>query len=154
MKPWHIRTQQEILDRIEDAVTRGDQGDEFNEYMRCAKFIPLVIRSVYEDTTPADWMDYENGENVVCDDVRDISQTGKGALSFLERAIKQTHKRRRGPRAARLITQYRAWKWLLGHEDAEYFDINRTSAEIHAVLRDQIITGKWDQMIGKAKGTK
>lgn len=163
MRPWHIRTQQEILDRIYDAVQRGDEGCEVHEYMRCAKFVPLVLRGVYEDTTELDWTDPElsatkvNACEITCDDVRAIDATAQALLPHFERALRRTVTAK-GPihqnRIRTLVRQYRAWKWLLGHEDADWFTITRTPLEIYSYLMKQMTAGQWSKMIGQVKKGK
>lgn len=144
MRPWHIRTQQEILDRIHDAIKRGDQGDEFNEYMRCAKFVPLVLRSVYQDTSAEDWAVPERPEEVSCDDARAINATAKVMLPIFERALRRTAT---GPRVRTIVRQYRAWKWLLGHEDADnFFSAGLGPVRTYKVLLYQMTCGVWEQM--------
>lgn len=149
MQPLHFRTQQEILDRIHDAISRGDQGDEFNEYMRCAKFIPLVLRSVYEDTDEADWTEIDIGlRDVTCEDARDIDATAKAQMAHFERAIRRIG----GPnRVATMVHQFRAWKWLLGHEDADKFLSYLEGAEVYGYLLRQMSSGEWDRMTKDAK---
>jgi hypothetical protein len=149
----HYRTQQEILDRIYDAIKRGDQGDEFNEYMRCARFVPIALRSVYEDTVEADWMvDHENAGKaaqglispVVCDDACAIDHTAKALLLHFQRALHPGC----GPnRRATVMRQYRAFKWLLGHEDADTFlGLRPDPYRVYTYLMKQIKSGEWDRM--------
>lgn len=150
MRPWHIRTQAEILERIEEALARGDQGDEVHEYMRCAKFIPLSLRSVYQDTTVGDWIDEANPGEVVCDDVRAIDEVARKYIHIFERAARRYHPYT-GPRAATIINQYRAWKWLLGHYDVDYFDVHETGPlTVYRSLMIQMNTGQWDKMTRQA----
>jgi len=158
MRPWHIRTQQEILDRIYEALERGDEADESNEYMRCAKFIPLKLRAVYEDTNEDDWYDYDHPQLiVVCDDARAIDATARTMIMHLERAVRGLGGLNR---AITIIRQYRAWKWLLGHPDADTFQgyaqpgPNRTSQEVYEYLARQISSGEWSRMIGQVKKGK
>lgn len=157
MRPYHIRTQQEIMDRIYEAIERGDRGCEIHEYMRCAKFVPLVLRSVYEDTTDADWSDVDHAERVVacsvtCDDVRDIDATAQALLPHFERALRRTGPIHRS-RIRTLIKQYRAWKWLLGHEDADNF-YRRSPYYVYDYLLKQMCSGQWSKMIGQIKKGK
>lgn len=142
-----MRSQQEILDRILQAITRGDQGDEVNEYMRQAKFIPLALRSVYDETTELDWQDYESNKT--------ISATAKQFLPIFEQHVRRVH----GARITRSIAHYRAWKWLLGHTDADTFMVadcpvtghfHLTPIAIYKRLMDQILSGEWDRL---TKGT-
>lgn len=139
MRPLHLRTQQEISDRILDAISRGDQGDEFNEYMRCAKFVPLALRSVYEDTTDADWQDPEHPGEVNCDDANEIDAIAKKMLPILARCYNDHNFRR----ARFMARQFRAWKWLLGHDDADIFLVPFIGAVVD-YLNDDIYSGEWD----------
>jgi hypothetical protein len=157
-RPLYIRTQEEILDRILDAVSRGDQGDEFNEYMRCARFVPLVLRAVYEDTVEADWIDHDLEQKVLkglispvdCDDSRAIDQLARGMLPQFERVMRRFG----GPnRSATMMRQYRAYKWLLGHADADTFlGADPNPIKIYEYLMKQITSGQWTRMTARKKG--
>lgn len=139
------RSQQEILDRILDAINRGDQGDECNEYMRQARFIPLVLRSVYEDC----------GEDVfgpkMAESCASISDSAKRYIYIVEWQFRRNHV----PRMDRIIAQYRAWKWLLGHRDTDTFTVKHCPVtghfqlryeEIYSRLLAQIQSGQWDTL--------
>jgi Fe-S cluster biosynthesis and repair protein YggX len=135
------RSQQEISDRIHEAIARGDQGDEIFEYMRQAKFIPLALRHVYEDCD-------EFSEPESC---KTINEQAKRFLGVFERHVRRTN----GAATTRTIARYRAWKWLLGHRDADQFMVSECAVtghfhlnptEVYKRLMDQVLTGAWDQM--------
>lgn len=141
----HLRNQKEIEARIYDAIKRGDQGDEFNEYMRCAKFIPLALKAVYQDTTDEDWTDQNKPGEVSCESSGDIDRSAKALVHHLEYAI-----RRSGQRASTIIRQLRALKWLLGHSDADTFGGHRRNPIfVYEYLLSQLQTGDWDRMTGE-----
>lgn len=138
------QSQQAILSRILEAIERGDQGDEFNEYMRQARFIPLALRSLYEDCDEV--FGFKMQES--CDS---ISLCAKRFLSVFEKYARRTH----GPSITRTVAQYRAWKWLLRHKDADTFMYGECPVtgrfqlnpiDIYKRLLDQIVTGQWDKM--------
>jgi len=141
----YIRTQQELLDRILDAIKRGDEGDEFNEYMKQARFVPLAIRSVYYDVDEDLFAAPESVEIIAKVAKRYIEIT----YGYL---ISRDHSR-----FDRCVNYYRAWKWLLGHKDADTFHLSddglgvlwRTT--ILEKLIKQIQLGEWDAMTKQAQ---
>jgi hypothetical protein len=150
MRPKNLRSQDDIADRILDAIRRGDNGDEYNEYMRCAKFIPLALRDQYEDTTEDDWQDAQFAGRVTCDDASVIDKCARVMLPFLDKAI------RTKPRhATTILRQFKAWKWLLGHSDADTF-LSPSADELrtgkydlsmrYELLSTQMATAAWDNL--------
>jgi hypothetical protein len=141
----YIRTQAELLARIMEAIGRGDEGDEFNEYMKQAKFIPLELRALYEDVEIALWRRPESIES--------ITQVAKNYLPFMLKAIN----RQAMPKYRSIVTLFRAWKWMLGHDDADTFMlIQGGNGEMHPLyvyeeLNQQIITGSWDRQTKAAQ---
>jgi hypothetical protein len=90
-------------------------------------------------------------DDVDFDTWKDIDRGAKQTLPVLARCII-----RRQRRTLDLIAQYVAWKWLLGHPDADTFhgahekpqgyDLHKT----YAYLKLQIETGEWDRLTQQA----
>lgn len=145
-RPLHLRTQQEILDRIVETIERGDLGDESHEYMRCAKFVPFALKSVYEDTDEQDWDDPDHPGEVNCDDAKEVDRIAKIVLPILARHFNN----HQWIRAESYIHRFRAWKWLLGHHDADTF-ITPDIGAVVDYLNEQMYSGEWDQLTIKFK---
>lgn len=85
-----------------------------------------------------------------CDveDYREIDQTAKNYLSYMLRNIGRC----RWLQVRQAIQQYVAWKWMLGHEDADTFPGANNKPQGHDLrmtyiyLRDQIQSGEWDRL--------
>lgn len=86
------------------------------------------------------------------EDYRDIDQTAKNYLSYLLRNIGK----QRWIHVRRAIGQYVAWKWMLGHSDADTFygALNEPPGydprRSYVYLRDQIASGEWDRLTKQA----
>jgi hypothetical protein len=77
------------------------------------------------------------------EDYRDIDRTAKSYLGYMLRNIKRT----RWLHVRQAIGQYVAWKWMLGHADADTFAAQHSDPRhAYIYLRDQIESGAWDRM--------
>ena len=94
------------------------------------------------------------------EDYREIDQTAKNYLSYMLRNIGRCRWRQ----VRQAIQQYVAWKWMLGHPDADTFPGANNQPENHdprhsyMYLRDQIQSGEWDRLtkltLQEMKGSK
>ena len=139
-----IRTVQEIQQRIRDRIDHDLLAFEVPEYFRCLSL---------EDSR--EWLKPE----AVCDDwpnddLAVIDRTAKNYLTFWLDKIENE----RGLSVCRAISHYIAWKWLLGHPDADTFPgsirggnggyYQRTAYEYIAA---QIKSGEWDRLNTEAR---
>lgn len=76
------------------------------------------------------------------EDYREIDQTAKQYLGYMLRNIGK----RRFHHARQAIDRYIAWKWMLGHTDADTFAPARDPRLAYIYLRDQIESGEWDRL--------
>lgn len=147
-KRHFIRTPEEILERIYEARDRGDEGDEIHEYMKQVRFIPLFLREAYEDTKREDWIKPESIVN--------ISRTAERFLTHFEGACERGNARR----IEMCINFYRAWKWLLGHDDADTFDkyagapVQVLNWCVYREIERQINSREWHEKTRQAQHTK
>lgn len=118
-----IRSEAEIIARFDRLTVEGREETETDEYLR-------QIR---------------NGDEGI-DDYLCIDRTAKSYLSYMLRNIG----RARWLQVRQAVRQYVAWKWMLGHEDADRFpgaDGQQLDLRIpYLYLRDQIQSGEWDRM--------
>lgn len=92
-------------------------------------------------------------EDFDVEDYREIDQTAKNYVSYMLRNIGRCRWRQ----VREAIQQYVAWKWMLGHPDADTFpgahnqphgyDLRLT----YIFLRDQIQSGEWDRLTKQAR---
>lgn len=94
-----------------------------------------------------------NGEDdSEAEDYREIERTAKNCLSWLLRHIGRC----RWMHARQVIAQYVAWKWMLGHPDADTFygahnqPNDSDPRHTYIYLRDQIQSGEWDRLTQQA----
>jgi hypothetical protein len=133
-----IRTQQEILDRINE-IKYSD-----------------LFQSETSDLVYA--LDYEHAKQFLEDSVSatewkalrpsEISEKAKEYMEFfLEKITYQ-----RGLSVIRAVDHYRAWKWLLGHEDWTILnsDGGWYQQGHYNYLKAQMDNGEWDQMTQEA----
>lgn len=78
-------------------------------------------------------------------DYREIDRTAKLYLSYLLRNIGRT----KWAQVRDGITQFIAWKWLLGHEDADTFSVEDPRLD-YLYLKSQIESGRWDELTTRA----
>ncbi len=127
-----FRTQDELKSRIDEAICERNSPDEAVEYSK------QVVSDMFEPETN-----------------ETISFTAERTLPFFERAIR----RQDAHRAASFAAQYRAWKWMLGHPDADTFtgceygcEHAATYARMYNYLRDQMFghNSRWEQLTNEA----
>ena len=128
-----------------EARERGDTGDETNEYMRQARFIPLVLRTDYEHVAWEDQYDRS------IESITAISICGKRCIPIIYRLSVAG----RTAQFASYVHQYRAWKWMLGHSDSDDFEYSQLGkllvpSEICRYLDTQIRLGQWDRYTHQA----
>lgn len=123
-----IRAEGEVIERYDKMRVEGRDEAELDEYLR-------QMSNGYADI----------------EDYRDIDHTAKNYLGYTVRNIGC----RRWPQVRQAVRQFVAWKWMLGHEDADTFP----GADAHqgqdprqscVYLRDQIQSGEWDRMTKEA----
>lgn len=134
------RTPAEIVARAQEAMKRDMLGFEWQEYVLGLTFkdaAPLCKEGATGDGWPEPLT------------VEQLSEQAKGYLPFWLEKIENE----RGISVCRATQHFTAWKWLLGHPDADTFpgSINgpdggwyqRTAYEY---VRTQIDSGEWDRM--------
>jgi len=122
-----IRTEHEVVTRYQAMRVQGREEVETDEYLRQMS---------------------DGGE---VEDYTAIDHTAKSYLGYMVRNIT----RRRWLQVRQALRQYVAWKWMLGHEDADTFpgasDPQRHDLRLtYIYLRDQIQSGEWDRLTEKA----
>ena len=123
-----IRSEDEVIERYDRMKIEGRDEIELDEYLR----------------------QMSNGDTGI-EDYRDIDHTAKNYLGYMMRNIG----RGRWLQVRQAVRQFVAWKWMLGHEDADTFpgasdpqghDLRLT----YIYLKDQIASGEWDRMTKEA----
>lgn len=118
-----IKDQSEIRDRYNEAALRSEI--EAFEYLR------QLASDEYE-----------------IEDYREIDHAAKNCLSWMLRSIGRC----RWNHARQVTAQYVAWKWMLGHPDADTFHGAHNMPKdfdprfTYMYLRDQIQSGEWDRL--------
>jgi hypothetical protein len=151
-----IRTQNEIVARYREAERRDVLGFERDEYLACLD---------YEHLEPFLKSDITAGERGKLRDewttttLNEIDQRAKNYLSFWLEKIEGE----RGLSVGRATQHYIAWKWLLGHDDADTFPGSTNGGDggwyqrrAYDYINAQINSGEWDRKtnaaIAKAEG--
>jgi hypothetical protein len=134
-----IHTPEEIMARIAEAQKRDPFGFEWHEY---------VIVLDYETLKPLLKPD-ANPEDVKPISLKDLDERAKGYLDFWLEKIEGE----RGISVCRATQHYTAWKWLLGHPDADTFPGSINGGEggwyqrdAYAYIKQQIDSGEWDSL--------
>jgi len=141
-----MRTQEEILQRFQAAKARDLLGFEVDEYLGLLDFDhvqPFLKPTVTRD----DWKPLS---------LVDIDEGAKSYLAFWKEKIDNE----RGISVVRATMHYTAWKWLLGHPDADTFpgSINGGDGGLYQkiaynYIKKQIESGEWDRLTEAAQVT-
>lgn len=140
-----IRTPQAIQQRIRERMQYDLFGFELNNYLSCLGFEDAK-EFLKPEATAADWLDEPQTLNA-------IDKEAKEYLAFWLEKIEGE----RGLSVCRATSHYIAWKWLLGHSDADTFpgsihgsDGGWYQRKAYTYIQDQIVSGEWDQMSERA----
>lgn len=135
------RTQNEIVARAKEAKERDVLGFEWHEYLTALPF-DAARPFLKPEASPSDWF-----EAPVT--VEGLSHAAKEYLSFWLEKIENE----RGISVCRATMHYTAWKWLLGHPDADTFpgsinggDGGWYQREAYDYIREQVESGEWDRL--------
>lgn len=152
-----FRSQEELLERIchrLDATTDPALVlEEIGEYMKQAKFVPLALRELFEDVVEDNETQHNEGRECTCvnvwlhpEDNLTITDTAYRVLPLLDAAARRSQP----ARFARIAAQFRAWKWLLGHANADIL-FDRTHDRDHlvqALSHELIGSNLWSKFAG------
>lgn len=140
-----MRTDAEILKRIEEAKPRDLLGFELTEYILALSFEaarPFLVATA----TEAEWT--RNTPAM-------ISQQAKDYMGFWLEKIEAE----RGISVVRATQHFVAWKWLLGHPDADTFpgapggrDGGWYQRVAYEYIKEQIDGGEWDKLTAGGEG--
>lgn len=138
------RSQSEILARIAEARERDFFGFEWAEYLYALPF-DAARPLLNDDATSEDWPEPTTVET--------LSERAKDYLSFWLEKIENE----RGLSVCRATAHYTAWKWMLGHPDADIFpgsvgggDGGWYQRDAYEYVRKQVESGEWDRMTAEA----
>ena len=142
------RTQEELVARLEEALARDMFGFEGQEYFMGLTFDsakPFLREGVVREDYP---------EAVT---VERLSEQSKSYLSFWLEKIENE----RGISVVRATLHFVAWKWMLGHPDADTFpgapqgpDGGWYQRAAFEYIRKQVDTGEWDRLTQEALKAK
>lgn len=144
------RTQEEIVARIKEAQERDVLGFEWQEYIDA-----LDWNHLQQFLKP----DHTLTEAIAgTPDADKVSDHAKGYVGFWLEKIEDE----RGISVQRATMHFRAWKWLLGHPDADTFpgadylgkdDGGWYQRDAYEYIKAQIDSGDFDRMTAEAVGS-
>lgn len=138
------RTAQEIMDRFNHVKPSDIFGVESSDLLSALDYESANSAGVFrEGITEEDWK--ACGGNVTW---RQVTDNAKEYLEFFLDKIENE----RGLSVVRAVMHYRAWKWLLGHDDADTFPGadqgqggGNYQRKAYEYLKAQIESGEWNQ---------
>lgn len=139
-----VRTQQEIVDRLKEAKERDMFGFEWHEYVGVLD-AEHVAEFLKPDADASDWPH---------ETLADVNHRAKDYMGFWLGKIEDE----RGISVVRATMHFTAWKWLLGHHDADTFpgsfdsdsDGGWYQREAYDYIKKQIDSGAWDDLSAPA----
>jgi hypothetical protein len=143
---WGTRTLDEVVARAKEAMGRDMFGFEWNEYMHPLPFeVAKAGGFLNDDAKPDGWKTETPAE---------VSAQAKDYLSFWLEKIEGE----RGISVCRATMHFTAWKWLLGHPDADTFPGSTNAPNeggwyqrrAYEHIKGQIDSGEWDRMSAAA----
>ncbi len=148
---WGTRTTAEIVQRAKEAEKRDLLGFEWQEYLYALSFEEAREAGFLKpDAKPDGWK---------ISTPADVSERAKEYLSFWLEKIENE----RGISVCRATMHFTAWKWLLGHHDADAFpgstnggDGGWYQRDAYEYVKQQVDSGAWDDLsaaaLAKARG--
>jgi hypothetical protein len=138
-----IRTQDEIVQRTREAMERDLFGFEAHEYLSYLDFDHA------REFLKADMNEAVVREAWLVSDLNALDAQAKGYLPFWLEKIEGG----RGISVGRATQHFTAWKWLLGHSDADTFpgsvnggDGGWYQRRAYDYITQQIESGEWDRL--------
>jgi len=136
-----IHTQYQVVERILEAQERDHFGFEWHEYA-----LTLDLEHIRPFLKPGSELTAEDHKPST---LQEIDAHAKDYLTFWLEKIEGE----RGISVCRATQHYTAWKWLLGHPDADTFpgsidggDGGWYQRAAYEYIKQQVESGEWDQL--------
>lgn len=144
-----LRTQAEIIARVTEARARDPFAFEWGEYIEHLTDWEVARPMLKPDCTREEFDALLDGQSPL-ERLKHTNERAKAYLDFFRDKIECE----RGLSVGRATMHYTAWKWLLGHPDADTFPGSFASESdggwyqraAYDYLKAQVDSGEWDQM--------
>jgi hypothetical protein len=146
LRPVHSAA--EVAARYREARDRDVLGFEANEYLRVLTLPQMQQHGLLREDAKIEGVEYEP------DSLTEIDRIAKDYLAYWLEKIEGE----RGISVCRATQHFTAWKWLLGHPDADTFPGSINGGEggwyqrdAYRYIKQQIDSGEWDRLTAQAQ---
>lgn len=147
------RSEAEVVARMREAKKRDPLGFEWTEYLAAPLSVDALLQSGVLSADATRERIEEAQRDTQSDTVETLTARAKDYLSFWLEKIEGE----RGISVHRATAHYSAWKWLLGHPDADTFpgsinggDGGWYQRDAYDYIREQVESGEWDRLTAEA----